>query len=67
MARMTKETLGRIIRELYGLEIPVERLEIIARTVTLTLEALEKASEVDLEGLEPGSTNSSTDSSSTYP
>ncbi len=67
MARMTKETLGRIIRELYGLEIPVERLEIIARTVTLTLEALEKASEVELEGLEPGSTNSSTDSSSTYP
>ncbi len=56
MAEMTKETLERIIREVYGLEIPDERLQVISRTVTKTLEALDKASEVDLEGLEPSST-----------
>ncbi len=56
MAEMTKETLERIIREVYGLEIPDERLQVISRTVTKTLEALDKASEVDLEDLEPSST-----------
>jgi len=53
MVEMTPETLERIIREVYGSEIPEERLRVISRTVTQTLEALEKASEVDLEGLEP--------------
>ncbi len=56
MAEMTPETLKRIIQEVYGSEIPDERLRVISRTVTKTLEALDKASEVDLEGLEPGST-----------
>ena len=55
MAEMTEATLGRIIREVYGSEIPDERLRVISRTVTQTLEALDRASEVDLEGLEPGS------------
>jgi Asp-tRNA(Asn)/Glu-tRNA(Gln) amidotransferase C subunit len=56
MPKITKETLERIIREVYGLEIPDERLNAISRIITQTLEALEKASTVDLEGLEPTST-----------
>ncbi len=57
MAEMTPETLERIIQEVYGSEIPEERLRVISRTVTQTLEALEKASEVNLEGLEPSPTH----------
>jgi len=53
---MTKETLVRIIREVYDLEIPDERLKVISRIVTQTLEALDKISPVDLEALEPSST-----------
>ncbi len=56
MRKITKETLKGIIDEVYGLEIPDERLNTIARVVSLTLEALDKSSAVDLEGLEPAST-----------
>ncbi len=55
MVKMTKEVLEGIIRDAHGLEIPDERLTIISRVVTQTLEALEKSSQVDLEGLEPTS------------
>ncbi len=55
MVKMTKEVLDGIIRDAYGLEIPDERLTAISRVVTQTLEALEKSSKVDLEGLEPTS------------
>lgn len=55
MVKMTKEVLDGIIRDAYGLEIPDERLTAITRIVTQTLEALEKSSKVDLDGLEPTS------------
>lgn len=55
MVKMTKEVLDGIIRDAYGLEIPDERLTAISRIVTQTLEALEKSSAVELEGLEPTS------------
>ena len=55
MVKMTKEVLDGIIRDVYGLEIPDERLTAISRAVTKTLEALEKSSAVELEGLEPTS------------
>lgn len=55
MVKMTKEVLNGIIRDVYGLEIPDERLTAISRIVTQTLEALEKSSMVELEGLEPTS------------
>ncbi len=57
MPKVTKETLEGIISEVYGLEIPDERLSTISRVVSLTLEALDKSSAVDLEGLEPASTS----------
>ncbi len=56
MPKITKETLKGIITEVYGLEVPDERLNTISRVVSLTLEALDKSSAVDLEGLEPTST-----------
>ena len=55
MVKMTKEVLDGIISDVYGLEIPDERLTAISRAVTKTLEALEKSSAVELEGLEPTS------------
>lgn len=55
MARITKETLERIIREVYGIEIPDNRLKVISRVVGETLEALQKSSEVELEDVEPAS------------
>ncbi len=55
MAEITKETLERIIREVYAVEIPDERLKVISRVVSQTLEALQKSSEVELEGIEPAS------------
>ena len=61
MAKMTKETLERIVREVYGLEIPAERLNVISRIVTQTLEALERLSIVELEALEPSSASNSRD------
>ena len=53
MPRMTKETLQTISREIYGIHIPEERLKIISRVVSQTLDALENSSEVELESVEP--------------
>ncbi len=55
MTKITKETLERIMREVYALEIPDERLKVISRVVSQTLEALQKSSDVELEGIEPAS------------
>ncbi len=55
MVKMTKEVLDGIARDVYGLEIPEAKLTTISKVVTQTLEALEKSSAVDLEGLEPTS------------
>ncbi len=55
MTEITKETLERIMREVYAVEIPDERLKVISRVVSQTLEALQKSSDVELEGMEPAS------------
>ena len=52
MPEITKQTLERIVREVYGVEIPDERLKVISRVVSQTLEALERSSEVELEDIE---------------
>ena len=41
MAKIAKETFERIIHEVYGLDIPADRLDRIVRGVNQTLEALE--------------------------